>query len=534
MSQEEDTLFVRSASGLARSVSTLDAFLMGTFMINIGVGGAIVYGMGAGVFPTGNLAAGMLISTVGVLFTSAVYAMLTAAMPRSGGDYAYVSRILHPAIGFAGNFNFALLNIFWIASDTLLLVYILGIAFYGVATVTGSAALLAAATALSLDPTTIVVATTAGIILYGVIAAAGIKWCMRTQLVAFVLGIIGVILAIGLFAGTSNADFINKYNLVMGQNGYSNVIDAAKNTGLVLGQPQELIPTFGIASIACLATLYGFYPTYIGSEVKNASSLMTQIKAMVGSSLFGGLMITLVAFLAVNTIGQDYLASVNYILYVDPSNYPFVTMPYYNLLAAILANSYWIAVVLGIAYVAWCFIWPLNCVLTATRCMFAWSFDRVVPSHIAYVHPRYRTPLVSIAITTIVAEILAVLLVYNQALYNTLFGSIAGTMFSMVVVMIAGIVFPYRRKDIYEKSPSIQKVAGIPLVSILGVIGLAFLSVFLYFYVTHPEIGLWAPMSVALFLGVWVVGFAVYFISYLVRKSQGVDLGMLFKEIPPG
>jgi hypothetical protein len=58
--------------------------------------------------------------------------------------------------------------------------------------------------------------------------------------------------------------------------------------------------------------------------------------------------------------------------------------------------------------------------------------------------------------------------------------------------------------------------------------------VFLYFYVTHPEIGLWAPISVALFLGVWVVGFAVYFISYLVRKSQGIDLGMLFKEIPPG
>jgi len=507
---------------------------MGTFMINIGVGGAIVYGMGAGVFPTGHLAMGMLISTIGVLFTSAVYAMLTAAMPRSGGDYAYVSRIIHPSIGFACNFNFALLNIFWVASDTLILVYLIGIAFYGVAIVTGNPVLMATATALSLDPNTIVITTVIGILVFAVIAAAGIKWCMRTQVVAFVLGMVGVIVAIGLFVGMSHADFVVKYNALMGENAYLNVIDAAVNTGLVAGAPQELVPTLGVAAVATLATLYGFYPTYIGSEVKNANSLKTQLKAMVGSTLFGGLMITLIAALVVNVVGQDFLAAVNYVLYSDPSKYPFLTMPYYNLLLAIVSNSYWIALILGMAFCAWCFMWSLNCVLTSTRCMFAWSFDRIVPSQVAYVHPRFRTPIVSIAIATIVSEILAVLLVYNQALYFTLFGSIAGTMFSMIAVMIAGLIFPYRRKDIYEKSPSIQKVAGIPVISIVSLIGLVFIGMFLYFYIAYPQIGLWAPMSVALFFGVWVVGFAIYFVSYLVRKRQGIDLGMLFKEIPPG
>jgi amino acid transporter len=140
---------------------------------------------------------------------------------------------------------------------------------------------------------------------------------------------------------------------------------------------------------------------------------------------------------------------------------------------------------------------------------------------------------VASVIVIVVATILGVLMVYNQALYFMLFGSIAGTLFSMVAVMITGLVFPYRRKDIYDKSPIKQKVGGVPVVSILSAIALVFLGIFLYFYLGYPEIGFWAPMSVTLFVGVWVVGFAIYAVSYLIRRRQGIDLGMLFREVPP-
>jgi len=40
-----------------------------------------------------------------VIPLSLVFAMFAAAMPRSGGDYVYVSRTLHPAFGMMSSFN---------------------------------------------------------------------------------------------------------------------------------------------------------------------------------------------------------------------------------------------------------------------------------------------------------------------------------------------------------------------------------------------------------------------------------------------
>ena len=40
-----------------------------------------------------------------VIPLSFVFAMFAAAMPRSGGDYVYVSRTLHPAVGMMSSFN---------------------------------------------------------------------------------------------------------------------------------------------------------------------------------------------------------------------------------------------------------------------------------------------------------------------------------------------------------------------------------------------------------------------------------------------
>jgi amino acid transporter len=43
-----------------------------------------------------------------------VYAKLAGVFPRSGGDYVYVSRVLHPALGFTSNLSYCIWGMFYV------------------------------------------------------------------------------------------------------------------------------------------------------------------------------------------------------------------------------------------------------------------------------------------------------------------------------------------------------------------------------------------------------------------------------------
>src|SRR2546430_11228820 len=93
----EGKMFLRNATGLRREVSLLDAFIMNTFGMNIAVGAVFLFLQAPAFFPNGNMLVAVIIGTLLMAFTLLwVYSTFAAAMPRSGGDYVYVSRALHP------------------------------------------------------------------------------------------------------------------------------------------------------------------------------------------------------------------------------------------------------------------------------------------------------------------------------------------------------------------------------------------------------------------------------------------------------
>ena len=69
-----------------------------------------------GNFPAGNMLLAIIIGTLVMAFTLLwVYAEFAAAMPRSGGDYVFVSRALHPFVGWLMSWSQGLwLIFFWI------------------------------------------------------------------------------------------------------------------------------------------------------------------------------------------------------------------------------------------------------------------------------------------------------------------------------------------------------------------------------------------------------------------------------------
>src|SRR5574337_1699466 len=96
---EERSLFVRKATGLVRGWSVHDAFIYATFSINLITLGLHIFA-DAPFIPKGSLLLAIVLSGAYLCFQTVVYAALIAVMPRAGGDYVWVSRVLGGGLGF--------------------------------------------------------------------------------------------------------------------------------------------------------------------------------------------------------------------------------------------------------------------------------------------------------------------------------------------------------------------------------------------------------------------------------------------------
>src|ERR671928_810943 len=114
---ESSGLFVRNATGLVREVKPWQAmainYITGAapFVIGIALFGAL-----SG-FPGGNFLLATVLTIPLALSVVYAFGFLTAAIPRSGGDYVLVSRTLHPAAGVVSSVCISLSSFLSIAFE---------------------------------------------------------------------------------------------------------------------------------------------------------------------------------------------------------------------------------------------------------------------------------------------------------------------------------------------------------------------------------------------------------------------------------
>src|SRR5919106_957468 len=95
----ERTLFARKATGLVKGWAVRDAFIYSAFSINLITLGLFIFSYAVFV-PDGSLLWAVVLSGAYLLLQVITYSSLIAAMPRAGGDYIWISRILGGGIGF--------------------------------------------------------------------------------------------------------------------------------------------------------------------------------------------------------------------------------------------------------------------------------------------------------------------------------------------------------------------------------------------------------------------------------------------------
>jgi basic amino acid/polyamine antiporter, APA family len=104
---------------------------------------------------------------------------------------------------------------------------------------------------------------------------------------------------------------------------------------------------------------------------------------------------------------------------------------------------------------------------------------------------------------------------------------------SYLVTTIAALVLPWRRPDLWRASPASRyKVFGVPLVPAAAVITIGLFAFNLYEWLSNSVYGVNSHDSLIYMGLMYVLAIAVYVAARLVRRWQGIDVGLINKEIP--
>src|SRR5467141_1916388 len=305
-------LFLRNATGLVKAWSTFDAFIYSFWSINLITLG--LYGMSfVYTVPDGQLLAGILLFGVLVTFLVITYAMLVSVMPRTGGDYAWQSRVLGGGLGFVLSITGWWFTLFLWAP---IYANILVVQFFGPLAYTLGSPDTATFFASS---TGIFVSCLIVLAFVSLVVTMGMETYARIQKLCFWIGLGGLIVVCGLLLFYSQSDFQSAFNReatsLFGApaNAYQATIDAASKAGFA----GSTFGTFTFGPILLLLPWLAFYllwPNWgatLYGEVRGAKDIRKPFWSMFAGLWVTVAMVVLVVILIVKTIGWNFYQSAN-------------------------------------------------------------------------------------------------------------------------------------------------------------------------------------------------------------------------------
>jgi len=535
------TLFLRNATGLVKAWSTFDAFLYAFWSVNLVTLG--LYGMSfVYTIPDGQLLGAVLLTGVLVTFLVLTYAQLVSAMPRAGGDYAWQSRILGGGVGFVlaiTGWWFTLWLWTPIYANILVVQFFAPLAYTlgwtGVATFFGS-------------HTGIFVSCLIVLAFVSWVITLGMEGYAKIQRFCFWLGIGGLVVMLGILLVSSHDAFVNAFNREAASlfgatgNAYQATLDAAKGStaGVSFGN-------FGFASTLLLLPFLAFYllwPVWgatLYGEVRGAKEYRKVFNAMFWGLWITVALVAVIILLIVKTIGWDFYYAANAAywnsIFVAGSAAPPVAIwPYPVMLAGWLVSNHLFQALLIAVMGLWFFGWAGTLFLSSTRVIFAAAFDRVLPEWAANISAKRRVPYGSLILMIVPSLVVSAIWAYQpsfQGIFLWATGVIAITFLGTVV---AAAIMPWRRKDIFENSPIARfRIAGIPVITITGVVSAIFLVFMLAEWSFNAVYGTSFSLNASspIYFGVtYLAAIVIYLVARTVRKRQGIDLSRIHREIP--
>jgi len=470
-------VFTRKASGLVRVMSPWSAMFYN--ILAMGVIFPWTYLWAPGSLPGGQLFWGIVLAMLFELPICIVYVFLSSALPRSGGDYVFQSRVWGGGVAFAITMSgIVIWQLVWIALAGWLQSY-LGLAplFLGLGATLHNATLASIGVAFTTAPviTVVSILNTLGAFFLLISGFKNYVAVQRWMITATAIAFTTTLLVLFFTNPATVPAKLNAFSVAVGGSAtyYQDALTAATSKGIDLKPAFSLLATLLVAPIAWTSLQWATYSAEQNGEIKDAKSFKTQAFIYIGGLIITGVVLALLAVAFQRALGTQflYVAGAGYWSGLSEANIAgFNLWP--PILAVALTGSPIIVLLIAFGYILNSFQIANNIMVGTTRIMVAASLDRAMPEWFSRVSDRMHTP-VNAHLAFMLASIPAILC------YNLVPGWIALTLgvtfgggLGFTGSALAGIFFPFKAKEVYEASPGAKYYVHPYLGMLMGLAGL--------------------------------------------------------------
>jgi APA family basic amino acid/polyamine antiporter len=516
-------LYVRKATGLVREVSPFSALLFNILPTVPGVGLAVSVFFALGVFPGAHIISAYWLTGLIALAIALPFAFLGTAFARSGGDYILVSRSLGPRFGLASSFS---LLVAAVLATALVCTFFPSIGIVpGLQTIgliSGNHWWVQAGTTLSTKGWTLVLSF---LMLFVALFLGGIRLrsAMRFQNISFAIAGLGMLAGFITMLTVSRSEFEAKFNEISGAGSYAKIIADAHKAGV--GPPgtswSNTVPVLGVLAFLFI---FSWWSSHYGGEIR-AARTRGALVTMTLSILAYVLIYTFMTLALFHLVGQDFLAASSAV----PGSVP----AFWFIFVAIGAKSTIFAIFLVVTFLFWFPMWTWLQIAQPIRAFFAWAYDGLFPRAVTTVSPRTHAPVVALALTGVLASGALIWAVYSSSFLTVISTVTLFNLTPMAFVAVSAILLPYLKPELWRQTPLARRVAGVPLLTIIGVLGLAAVVFVFYLYMHYDGLGVVHKVRTVIAMAACVVaGFSLYEVASIVQRRHGVDVDLNFGELP--
>jgi len=531
----EKKLYARKSSGLVRTIGIFGAMVFGVHCVSLSSSGLIPFSWVAGVWPGSSIIGVLTVAMFFCLFHAYTYSVIGATMPRSAADYTLASRTLNAPLAFAASWTLVIFSamvagslIAWIPKTAF------PVLFRTMGIVMNNQGFINFATWSSTPQGIALIGTLCTIITF-ILMILPTRTILRILEVGFFIGLLAWVVLYFQLGTAAKGAFPVAWDHFMGAGSYAARIQLAKDNGMVVNPNVAMMTLAGL--IMGFWIFYGYYiPTFFAGEVKRAEN--TLIIGSWASLLVTWAIFVVAALLLQRLVPLEWIAAESYLSNAGVSSAN--PMPWITFYAAILKPN---IILLWIVAIAW-FYTLINLAQTyffyCSRIVFAWSFDRLIPEKVSYIHPTLRSPIIAILIITLIAEVGVIDasgLIWPGSVMGAQLNFVFFAVCTQLIPVLAMLLLPFTKPDVFENASAFvkRKIGPVPVITIVGAITMIYLLWMIVASFLYPAVGgRISTGTLGTLAGFVISGIAVFYVARAYRlKKEGIDINWTFQSVPP-